>query len=78
MLADLWPRENGRGPREVRVRFGAATWPATGARLVRSADGLLDVTVEQAPGTPALSLAGLDEALAERGLAIGQVAVTTG
>ena len=78
MLADLWTRENGRGPREVRVRFGASTWPATGARLVRSADGLLDVTVEQAPGTAAMPLAGLDDALAGRGLAVGTVAVAAG
>ncbi|NJR78496.1 hypothetical protein [Sphingomonas corticis] len=77
MLADLWTRENGRGPREVRVRFGAATWPATGARLVRSADGLLDVTVEQAPGTAAMPLAGLGTALAERGLAVGTVAAAS-
>lgn len=50
MLADLWARENGRGSREVRVRFGASTWPATGARLIQSADGLLDISVEMAKG----------------------------
>ncbi|KQT35023.1 hypothetical protein ASG29_02510 [Sphingomonas sp. Leaf412] len=75
LLADLWTRENGRGPREVRVRFGAATWPATGATLVRSADGLLDVTVDMAPGTADARIDVLETALGARGLAIGRVAI---
>lgn len=75
MLADLWTRENGRGPREVRVRFGTSTWPATGARLVRSADGLLDVTVEMAPGFGDARTDRLQAALEETGLSIGRVDV---
>ena len=41
VLADLWTRENGRGAKEIRVRFGEDAWPATGARLVRNAAGAL-------------------------------------
>ena len=73
MLADLWTRDNGKGPREVRVKFGRATWPALGAALVRSADGLLDVSVEMASGAPPAPLALLGQALQERGIAVGQV-----
>ena len=74
MLADLWTRENGRGAREVRVRFGNDSWPATGARLVRSADGLLDVTVEMAAGSAPPPLDTLGDALAQSGLSIGGLA----
>ncbi len=76
MLADLWTRENGRGAKEVRVRFGNATWPATGARLVQSADGLLDIAIEVAPGAELPPLGGLEQALAERGLAVASTTVT--
>lgn len=75
MLADLWTRENGRGAREVRVRFGNATWPATGARLVQSADGMLDITLEIAPGADVPATDSLDRALAEQGLPIGRIGV---
>lgn len=75
MLADLWTRENGRGSREVRVRFSNAAWPATGARLVQSADGLLDISVEIAPGMTAPMIDRLGHALAGRGLSIGRIVV---
>lgn len=45
MLADLWTRENGKGAKEVIVRFGNRTWPATGARLIRNEAGALDVAL---------------------------------
>lgn len=45
MLADLWTRENGKGSKEVRVRFGDAAWPATGARLVRADGGALEIAL---------------------------------
>ncbi len=50
MLADLWTRENGKGAKEVRVRFGGDAWPATGAVLVRNAGGGLDIAVQTARG----------------------------
>ena len=75
MLADLWTRENGRGDKRIQVRFGAQSWPATGAELVQSADGLLDVTVDMARGGPQASTGALTEALADAGLRIGEVSV---
>lgn len=74
MLADLWTRENGRGDREVRVRFGADAWPATGALLVQSADGVLDVTIDMAPGCGSSSSTDLVDAFGAAGLAVGRVA----
>jgi len=76
MLADLWTRENGRGDRRVQVKFGADAWPATGAELVQSANGVLDVTVDLAPGGPALPSTELKEAFAQAGLTVGQVSAT--
>jgi hypothetical protein len=73
-LADLWTRENGRGDKRVQVTFGAAAWPATGAELVQSADGVLDVTVAVAAGGPALPSAELKDAFAAAGLTVGRVA----
>jgi hypothetical protein len=75
MLADLWTRENGRGDKHVQVKFGAQAWPATGAELVQSADGLLDVTVDLAAGGPRVSTDALTEGLAGAGLRIGRVAL---
>lgn len=72
-MADLWTRENGRGDKQVRVRFGADAWPATGALMVKTADGLLDVTVDVAPGGPVLPTAALGQALGEAGLVVGRV-----
>lgn len=74
MLADLWTRENGRGSKEVRVRFGSDAWPATGALLTQSADGLLDITVDMARGDLPVATDGLRDALAARGLMIGRLA----
>lgn len=45
MLNQLWLREQNRTVRDVRVRFGDAAWPATGARLQRLPDGSLQVEV---------------------------------
>lgn len=73
MLADLWTRENGRGDKRVQVRFGAEAWPATGALLVQSADGVLDVTVDMAPGAPRSPTEDLTKAFADAGLAVGHV-----
>lgn len=73
VLADLWTRENGRGDRQVRVRFGAEAWPATGALMVQTADGLLDLTVDMAPGSQPRSMAALADALGEAGLSVGRL-----
>lgn len=75
-LADLWTRENGRGDRQVRVRFGNDAWPATGALMVQSADGLLDVTVDMAAGHVLSSTDALVQALGAAGLTVGRVATS--
>lgn len=79
MLADLWTRENGRGSKEVRVRFGDRAWPATGARLVRNAAGALDVALLVGDGGRAYGdrLAGLEDALGAAGVNLGSLAVET-
>lgn len=73
MLADLWTRENGRGAKEVRVKFGADAWPATDALLVRNAAGTLDIAVGVGAGGGTRALAGLDEHLSQSGLEIGSL-----
>lgn len=77
MLADLWTRENGKGAKEVRVRFGADAWPATGARLVRNAAGALDIALQI--GDAAFNrdgrLPALGGHLAEAGIAVGALTV---
>lgn len=77
MLADLWTRENGKGAKEVRVRFGADAWPATGARLVRNAAGALDIALQV--GDPGFNREGrlpaLGGHLARAGIAIGALSV---
>ena len=78
MLADLWTRENGKGAREVRVRFGEDAWPTTGATLIRNSAGTLDIAVsmDAAQGrTRDPSLAALGRELGNSGLAIGALAV---
>lgn len=75
MLANLWTRENGRGDRQVRVRFGADAWPATGALLVQSPDGVLDVTIDMAPGSDFRSSTDLVDAFGTAGLTVGRVAL---
>lgn len=74
MLADLWTRENGRGAKEVRVKFGADAWPATDALLVRNAAGTLDISVGMASGGGAMPLDRLGEQLSESGLQVGSLA----
>ncbi|UVO50038.1 hypothetical protein M0208_05700 [Sphingomonas sp. SUN019] len=75
MLADLWTRENGKGAKEVRVKFGADAWPATDALLIRNAAGSLDISVGMASGSGAFSPDGLDEHLSNAGLNVGSFAV---
>lgn len=77
MLADLWTRENGKGAREVSVRFGRDAWPATGARLVRNAAGTLDISLEVASGSLdyADRLPGLARHLHDAGIGVGALAV---
>ncbi|PAX06990.1 hypothetical protein CKY28_13070 [Sphingomonas lenta] len=76
MLADLWTRENGKGSKEVTVRFGERAWPATGARLVRDAAGVLDVTLFVGGRGDGLGdLSDLEAALAEAGVTLGALEV---
>ncbi len=77
LLADLWARENGKGAREVSVRFGRDAWPATGARLVRNAAGTLDISLEVASGSAEYAdrLPGLARHLTDAGIGIGALAV---
>ncbi|MBM6575288.1 hypothetical protein KCP91_02815 [Microvirga sp. SRT01] len=77
MLADLWTRENGKGHKEVQVRFGDSAWPATGARLVRNAAGTLDVAllVDSAATGFGDRLPGLERHLADAGVAVGSLAM---
>ncbi|QNA86393.1 hypothetical protein G4G27_22225 [Sphingomonas sp. So64.6b] len=77
MLADLWTRENGKGAREVQVRFGANAWPATGARLVRNAAGALDIALQVGDGGRAYGdrLQGLGAYLEEAGVTLGALAI---
>jgi hypothetical protein len=77
MLSDLWTRENGKGAREVQVRFGADAWPATGARLVRNASGALDIALQVGDGGRAYGdhLPGLGAYLEEAGVALGALEI---
>jgi hypothetical protein len=76
MMADLWARENGKGTREVSVRFGNDAWPATGARLIRNAAGALDIVLQVGgAGGPAGDLAALEDALGEAGVQLGALSV---
>ncbi|TRW17376.1 hypothetical protein [Glacieibacterium frigidum] len=76
MLTKLWTREQGRTAREVRVSFGDAAWPATGARLLRLDDGSLQVTVSmgQRGGDIGGGLDALRERLTARGLNVADIA----
>lgn len=75
MLADLWTRENGRGSKEVRVRFGSSAWPATGARLVRAEGGALEIAlfVGDRGHAYADALPGLEAQLGRSGLAVDRL-----
>ena len=76
MLTRIWTREQGKTAREVRVSFGDAAWPATGATLLRLEDGSLRVTVSVGQhGGMGDDLVGLRERLSARGLNIADVAV---
>ena len=77
MLADLWTRENGRGSKEVRVRFGDRSWPATGAVLVRNEGGTLDVALQVGDGGQAYgtALPDLESAMRDSGIALGSLSI---
>lgn len=77
MLTQIWMREQGKTAREVRVSFGDAAWPATGATLLRLEDGSLRVTVSvgQGGGDVGDGLAALRDRLNARGLNVADVAV---
>lgn len=77
LLTGLWLREQGRTTREVRVRFGDAAWPATGARLVRAEDGSLHVALllGDRGGVDGSGTEALAERLRARGLAVAAVSV---
>ena len=76
MLTRLWTREQGRTSREVRVSFGDAAWPATGARLLRLDDGSLSVTVSMGQRGSDVDggLDGLRDRLTARGLKVADIA----
>lgn len=77
LMTQLWAREHGKGSKEVRVQFGPATWPTTGARLVQNAAGTLDVELyvgaQRAPSNG--SLDALRQGFADRGLEVGALRV---
>lgn len=75
LLASLWQRSRERRTSEVRVSFGAAAWPATGARLEGLPDGsiVISVSVDRRHGEPALDLDRLRRRLGERGVAAGPI-----
>ena len=77
MMADLWTRENGRGSKEVSVRFGNSAWPATGARPVRNAAGGVDIALQVGDGGRAYGdkLPGLESALSEAGVDYGNLLI---
>jgi hypothetical protein len=80
LIAAFWMRERDRRTGEVRVSFGAAAWPATGARLERLPDGsiAISVSVDAHHGRQALDLDQLRRRLGERGLAVGPLDLTAG
>ncbi|MEG3175303.1 hypothetical protein U1872_03615 [Sphingomonas sp. RB3P16] len=77
LMTQLWAREHGKGSKEVRVQFGPATWPTTGARLVQNPAGTLDVELyvgaQRAPSDGALDA--LRQGFADRGLEVGALSV---
>lgn len=77
MLADLWTRENGKGAKEISVRFGKSAWPATGARLARNAAGALDIALQVGDRGRAYGerLPGLEAHLAGSGIDVGTLAI---
>lgn len=77
MMNQLWLREQNRTTRELKVRFGDAAWPATGASMLRLDDGSLSITVDIARhGNPG-DLDALRRQLESRGLAIADLSVST-
>ena len=76
LMTQLWLRENGKGTKEITVRFGDAGWPTTGARLVRNAAGALDIQllVGGAGGYPG-DLGTLRDRFAQTGVAVGALGV---
>lgn len=81
LMTRLWLRAQAQKSREVRVQFGNDAWPATGARLIRAADGALDIAVLVADrGAEAIdaALGALHAQLETRGLAVGALNVERG
>lgn len=79
MLTHIWTREQGRTAREVRVSFGDAAWPATGARLMRLEDGSLQVTVSVGyRGADVGNLDDLRDRMGLRGLNVADIAIDDG
>lgn len=81
LMTRLWLRAQAQKSREVRVQFGNDAWPATGARLIRAADGALDIAVLVADrGAEAIdaALGELHAQLETRGLAVGALDVERG
>lgn len=76
LMNQLWLREQHKATKEVRVRFGDAAWPATGARLLRLDDGSLDIEVSIGRHAQGGDLDALRRQLAERGLAVGAIVVS--
>jgi hypothetical protein len=75
IIARLWELEMAKGSNAVHVHFGAAGWPATGARLVRAADGTVDITLHIDAGCGdeiALARSQIQDAMAKRGIAVGR------
>lgn len=75
LMNQLWLREQHKATKEVRVRFGDAAWPATGARLLRLDDGSLDIQVSIGRHAHGGDLDALRRQLAERGLAVASIIV---
>lgn len=80
LMARLWLRQREQRSREVRVNFGEAAWPATGARMVRGADDRIDIAVIVGGDRGMEIEEGLDtlrERLDARGLTVGALAIET-
>lgn len=77
LLGQLWAQAKQKNEREVRVKFGANAWPATGARMVMNAAGSLDISLQMDRGGPD-DLSALADSLARSGVAVGALAVETG
>jgi hypothetical protein len=75
LMNQLWLREQHKTTREVRVRFGDAAWPATGARLTRLDNGSLDIEVSIGRHARGGDIDVLRANLAARGLPVASVVI---